>query len=171
MRRFALLLAAATLPASAMAAPPKTPSAAAEAQVLELSRQALAIRSVRGEGNRTIDVAKLYKQALLGAGWADKDVEITPVDDTAYLVATWQGSDPKLKPLVISGHMDVVEATMPGVIAAEETERSIDMFVHTREFELTLDPLAATPQDAIHALTDYLNGAIGIPATPITQEG
>ena len=110
MRRFALLLAAATLPASAMAAPPKTPSAAAEAQVLELSRQALAIRSVRGEGNRTIDVAKLYKQALLGAGWADKDVEITPVDDTAYLVATWPGSDPKLKPLVISGHMDVVEA-------------------------------------------------------------
>lgn len=110
MRRFALLLAAATLPASAMAAPPKTPGAAAEAQVLELSRQALAIRSVRGEGNRTIDVAKLYKQALLGAGWADKDVEITPVDDTAYLVATWPGSDPKLKPLVISGHMDVVEA-------------------------------------------------------------
>ena len=35
---------------------------------------------------------------------------ITPVDDTAYLIARWPGSDPKLKPLVISGHMDVVEA-------------------------------------------------------------
>ena len=32
------------------------------------------------------------------------------MDDTAYLIARWPGSDPKLKPLVISGHMDVVEA-------------------------------------------------------------
>ncbi|MFZ5744340.1 MAG: M20/M25/M40 family metallo-hydrolase [Pseudomonadota bacterium] len=109
MRRTALLLAA-TLAVPAMAAPPKVPSAAAEAQVLELSKQSIALRSVQGEGNRTIDVAKLYKTALLGAGWAEKDIEITPVDDTAYLVATWHGSDPKLKPLIISGHMDVVEA-------------------------------------------------------------
>ena len=29
---------------------------------------------------------------------------------SAYLIATWQGSDPALKPLVLSGHMDVVEA-------------------------------------------------------------
>ncbi len=35
---------------------------------------------------------------------------ITPVDDTVYLIARWPGSDPKLKPVVISGHMDVVEA-------------------------------------------------------------
>ncbi len=109
MRRTALLLAA-TLAAPVLAAPPKAPSAAAEAQVLELSKQAIALRSVQGEGNKTADVAKLYKSALLGAGWAEKDIEITPVDDTAYLVATWQGSDPKLKPLIISGHMDVVEA-------------------------------------------------------------
>jgi len=109
MRRTALLLAA-TLAIPAVAAPPKAPSAAAEAQVLELSKQSIALRSVQGEGNKTADVAKLYKQALLGAGWAEQDIEITPVDDTAYLVATWQGSDPKLKPLIISGHMDVVEA-------------------------------------------------------------
>ena len=32
------------------------------------------------------------------------------MDDTAYLIARWPGSDPSLKPLVISGHMDVVEA-------------------------------------------------------------
>lgn len=109
MRRSALLLAA-TLAVPAMATPPKVPSATAEAQVLELSKQSIALRSVQGEGNKTADVAKLYKTALLGAGWTEKDIEITPVDDTAYLVATWQGSDPKLKPLIISGHMDVVEA-------------------------------------------------------------
>lgn len=69
-----------------------------------------------------------------------------------------------------SAHMDVVKATMPGVIKAEETERSVDSFVHTREFELSLDPLAESQQDAINALTDYLNAEIGIPATP-AQEG
>ena len=33
-----------------------------------------------------------------------------PVDDTAYLIATWPGSDPSLGPIVLSAHMDVVEA-------------------------------------------------------------
>ncbi len=103
----ASILALAPLPVLA-AAPAGYP--AAEAQVLDLATKAIAIRSVRGENNRTIDVANLYKQALLAGGWAQGDIEITPVDDTAYIIATWQGSDPKLKPLVISGHMDVVEA-------------------------------------------------------------
>ncbi|MGV3512795.1 MAG: M20/M25/M40 family metallo-hydrolase [Novosphingobium sp.] len=82
----------------------------AEAQVLDLSQKAIAIRSVRGEGNRTIDVAKLFGDALVAGGWSASDIEITPVDDTAYIIATWKGSNPALKPLVISGHMDVVEA-------------------------------------------------------------
>lgn len=103
----ASLLALAPLPVLA-AAPAGYP--AAEAQVLDLATKSIAIRSVRGENNRTIDVANLYKQTLLAGGWKDSDIEITPVDDTAYLIATWPGSDPKLKPLVISGHMDVVEA-------------------------------------------------------------
>ena len=60
-----LLLALTALSAPALAAPPKVPSAAAEAQVLELSKQAIALRSVQGEGNKTEAVAKLYKQALL----------------------------------------------------------------------------------------------------------
>jgi len=46
----------------------------------------------------------------VAGGFPEADVTITPVDDTAYLIARWRGSDPKLKPLVISGHMDVVEA-------------------------------------------------------------
>ena len=85
-------------------------TAQAEAQVLELSKQVIAMRSVRGPDNRTIDVARAFKAALLAGGWADQDVEIVPFEDTAYLLATWRGSDPRLKPLVISGHMDVVEA-------------------------------------------------------------
>jgi len=87
-----------------------TPHPEAEAQALNLAEKAIALRSVRGPDNKTPEVAALYKSALVAGGFADADVTITPVDDTAYLIARWPGSDPKLKPLVISGHMDVVEA-------------------------------------------------------------
>jgi acetylornithine deacetylase/succinyl-diaminopimelate desuccinylase-like protein len=82
----------------------------ADAQALELAKQAIALRSVRGPGNQVPQVAALFKSALVASGFTDADVMITPVDDTAFLIARWKGQDPKLKPLVISGHMDVVEA-------------------------------------------------------------
>jgi carboxypeptidase PM20D1 len=82
----------------------------AQAQALDLAEKAIALRSVRGPGNQTPEVAELYKSALVAGGFAPGEVTITPVDDTAYLIARWPGSDPSLKPLVISGHMDVVEA-------------------------------------------------------------
>jgi len=109
--RFALagVLAALAVASSPAVAKPAG-HAAAEAQALDLSMKSIAMRSVRGENNRTIYVANLYKQALTAAGWAPGDIEITPVDDTAYLIATWKGTDASLKPLVISGQMDVVEA-------------------------------------------------------------
>jgi carboxypeptidase PM20D1 len=82
----------------------------ADAQALELAKQAIALRSVRGPGNQVPQVAALFKSALVAGGFNAVDVSITPVDDTAFLLARWKGLDPKLKPLVISGHMDVVEA-------------------------------------------------------------
>jgi len=82
----------------------------AGAQALDLAKQAIALRSVRGPDNRAPQVAALFKSALVAGGFNDADVTITPVDDTAFLIARWKGRDPTLKPLVISGHMDVVEA-------------------------------------------------------------
>lgn len=82
----------------------------ADAQALDLAKQAIALRSVRGPGNQVPQVAALFKAALVAGGFNDADVTITPVDDTAFLIARWKGQDPGLKPLVISGHMDVVEA-------------------------------------------------------------
>lgn len=102
------LMASVALAVPAMARDVSYPKA--EAQVLDLAQKAIAIRSVRGDGNRTADVARLFADALVAGGWSASDIEITPVDDTAYLIATWKGSNPALKPLVISGHMDVVEA-------------------------------------------------------------
>lgn len=82
----------------------------AEAQTLDLVKQAIALRSVRGPGNQAPQVAALFKSALVAGGLDAADVTITPVDDTASLLARWKGQDAQLKPLVISGHMDVVEA-------------------------------------------------------------
>lgn len=93
------------LSSTAFAAPP-----VASDEALELARKAIALRSVRGPENKTPEVAALFKESLVAAGMPAADVEIVRVDDTAYLIGTWRGSDPKLKPLVISGHMDVVEA-------------------------------------------------------------
>jgi len=82
----------------------------ADAQALDLAKRAIALRSVRGPDNQVPQVAALFKSALVAGGFNDADVTVTPVDDTAFLIARWKGHDPKLKPLVISGHMDVVEA-------------------------------------------------------------
>ncbi len=106
--RVAACIAAVLVAGGAGAAP--APHPAADAQALDLAKQAIALRSVRGPGNKTPEVARLYKSALVAGGFAEAEVTITPVDDTAYLIARWPGSDPALKPLVISGHMDVVEA-------------------------------------------------------------
>lgn len=100
----------AALMASAAPAQVVSPYPVAETQTLDLAKQAISLRSVRGPGNQTPQVAALFKQALVAGGFAENDVTITPVDDTAYLIARWPGSDATLKPLVISGHMDVVEA-------------------------------------------------------------
>lgn len=82
----------------------------AEAQTLDLAKQLIALRTVNGPGNQTDKALGVVKAALVKAGWKDSDIEIVPFKQTAYLIATWQGSDARLKPLVISGHMDVVEA-------------------------------------------------------------
>ncbi len=86
------------------------PTAAEAEQALDLARREIAIRSVRGADNRTGEVAALLRQRLVAGGWAPGEVVITPRGDTVTLVATWAGTDPALKPLVLSGHMDVVEA-------------------------------------------------------------
>lgn len=93
---------------SANAAPASHPQA--EHEALDLAEKAISLRSVAGPGNKTPEVARLYADALIAGGFKPADVTITPMGDTAYLIARWPGSDPKLKPFVISGHMDVVEA-------------------------------------------------------------
>lgn len=112
MRYVTMMAAAATLALApaAPAAPRVGGDAAAEAQALEIAKRAIAFRSVAGPGNQTPQLAAYLKTVLVAGGFAANEVTVTPVDDTAYLVARWPGSDPTAKPLVISGHIDVVEA-------------------------------------------------------------
>ena len=69
----------------------------AEAQALDLAGKAIALRSVRGPVNKTAEVAALYKTALVDGGFAGGQITISTVDDTAYLIARWPGTEPKLK--------------------------------------------------------------------------
>lgn len=94
----------------ALALSAKAPAPKAEAEALEIAQKSIAFRSVRGPGNQMPELAEYVKSVLVAGGFAASDVAIEKVDDTAYLIARWRGSDAKAKPLVISGHLDVVEA-------------------------------------------------------------
>ncbi|WP_253343163.1 M20/M25/M40 family metallo-hydrolase [Sphingobium sp. OAS761] len=71
--------------------------------------RSIAFRTVQGEG-QVPGLAAYYASILKAAGFAEGDVAITPMGETATLAATIPGRDPALKPLLLSGHMDVVAA-------------------------------------------------------------
>ena len=110
MRYGRWMLAVGALAIPALATAEAVPHPQAEAQALDLAKRAIAFRSVQGPSNQTPQLAAYLKQQLVAGGFAEKDVTITPVDDTAYLIARYRGSDSTAKPLVIAGHIDVVEA-------------------------------------------------------------
>ena len=107
MRHLAVFLAVAlaAVPAQAQT------NAEAEAQALELLKRGIAFRTVAGPGNQTFDYATYLKSVLVAGGFADADVRVEKLGDTAYLIARYRGTGKAdAKPILISGHMDVVEA-------------------------------------------------------------
>ena len=79
-------------------------------EALSIAKRMIAFKSVAGPTNEAPKLGAYLKDELVKGGFAPADVEVVPLAGTAYLVATWRGSDRSLKPLVISGHMDVVAA-------------------------------------------------------------
>ncbi|SCW91346.1 Acetylornithine deacetylase/Succinyl-diaminopimelate desuccinylase [Sphingobium faniae] len=71
--------------------------------------KSVAFRTVAGAGE-VPKLAAYYASILQDAGFGDKDIEITPVGETATFAVTMRGTDPNLKPLLMIGHMDVVAA-------------------------------------------------------------
>lgn len=86
--------------------------------------QSVAIKTVKGEGKVPV-LANYYASVLKSAGFADGDIVITPVGESATFAATIRGSDSTLKPLAMIGHMDVV--------AAERADWTRDPFVPVEE--------------------------------------
>jgi len=97
---FALALPAATAPR----VPPGV-----SAQALELLKRSISYRTVAGEG-QVPAYATWLAEVLVAGGFDRDDIAIEPHSETATLVARWRGRDPRLAPLLLSGHMDVVAA-------------------------------------------------------------
>lgn len=96
-------LALLALPHGAMAAAGDAGAARA------ILMRSIAFRTVEGAG-QVPALAAYYAGVLKAAGFAEADIVITPMGETATLVATIRGSDPTLKPIGLIGHMDVVAA-------------------------------------------------------------
>lgn len=90
----------------------------------DILKRSVAFRTVQGAG-QVPRLASYYASLLKAAGFADGDVVITPMGETATLAATIRGSDAKLKPLILIGHMDVV--------AADRADWTRDPFVPVEE--------------------------------------
>ena len=118
MRKFlALVLAFSAVPALGAADPRTVPTQldpAWQAKTRELFKQVIEIPTVhhRGEVPR---MAELLAAQFRAAGFPAQDVRIMPYeglpdDKTAALIVRWRATAPAKKPILILGHMDVVEA-------------------------------------------------------------
>lgn len=86
----------------------KLPSAAQVEQAKDILKKSVAYPTVEGRG-KTVEYAQYLASVLKAAGYADGDLVVTPMGDTATFEATLKGST-DAPPILISVHMDVVEA-------------------------------------------------------------
>jgi len=100
-------LAAGLLASTALAAPKVDP--ALHDKALEILKTSIGYRTVQG-GDQFVPYAEYLKSMLVAGGYSPSEITIEPMAGTAFLIARYPGTDPKKKPLVISAHMDVVEA-------------------------------------------------------------
>jgi acetylornithine deacetylase/succinyl-diaminopimelate desuccinylase-like protein len=107
-RRLASLLLCLPLAPALADAESDVPPAISQ-QTLEVLTRSIGFRTVQGEGQVPAYAAYL-STVLQSGGFAASDIDITPMGETATMVARYPGSDPKAKPIVIAAHMDVVSA-------------------------------------------------------------
>jgi acetylornithine deacetylase/succinyl-diaminopimelate desuccinylase-like protein len=79
-------------------------------KTLEIYTRIIEMETAKGLGN-VPKMARYLADELIAAGIPAGDIEILPVDDTAALIARYRGDDSSGKaPILLLGHMDVVEA-------------------------------------------------------------
>ncbi|MCA6252301.1 MAG: M20/M25/M40 family metallo-hydrolase [Phenylobacterium sp.] len=105
----ALALAAVLLVALPAAAAP--PGPADRDRALEILKTSISYQTTASAGQEPmLAYAGWIRNVLVEAGYRPEDIAVEPVAGTAILIARLPGRDPARKPLVISGHIDVVEA-------------------------------------------------------------
>ena len=116
-RLLACALAALSTSAIAATNPVAVPSkldAKWQAKTRAMLEQAIEIPTVMKRGNM-LKMTELVANELKAAGIPAEDIKIiehegVPGDKTATLIARWRADKPTRKPMMILGHMDVVEA-------------------------------------------------------------
>lgn len=108
MTRRLFAIAFSICPAILMAAP--DPDSAHARKTLEIYERIVEVESSKNLGN-VPEIAQYLADELIAAGIPDEDVEILPVGETAALIARYRGDGSSGKrPILLLGHMDVVEA-------------------------------------------------------------
>jgi acetylornithine deacetylase/succinyl-diaminopimelate desuccinylase-like protein len=146
----AVLLA--TVPAAALAAPPALTPAQRTA-THAMFEHVVNIPTVIGR-HRTPEMAKYLADQLIAAGFPAADVKVMPYhtgsattgeDDTAALIVRWRAAGkPSARPIMLMGHMDVVEA---------------------KREDSTTDPFKLTEKDGYYygrGTIDMKDGIVGI---------
>lgn len=88
-----------------------SPGPADQARALEILKTSISHRTTESAGQANmLAYAGWIRDVLVKAGYSPSDIAVEPVAGTATLIARLPGRDPARKPLVISGHMDVVDA-------------------------------------------------------------
>ncbi len=147
-----LFAAAALIASSAVASPPVT-SAADHAATRAMFERIINTPTVLGRG-KVPEMAAYLAGEFRRAGFAEGDVRVMPYatnnaagtakDDTAALIVVWRAARPSAKPLMLMGHMDVVEA---------------------RREDSTTDPFVLTERDGYYygrGTLDMKAGIVGI---------
>jgi acetylornithine deacetylase/succinyl-diaminopimelate desuccinylase-like protein len=108
MKRSALLFAAILFSSGAVAAPDSDSEHARK--TLEIFTHIIGIETSKNLGN-VPGMANYLADELLAAGFPKEDVEVVPLGETAALIAKYRGDGSSGKaPILLLGHMDVVEA-------------------------------------------------------------
>lgn len=104
-----IIAGALAAPTLADVASAREPSAD-EAGALEIYRTIIGMRTAKGHG-KVPEMAAYLAGELKSAGFADEDIEIIPVDETAGMVVRYRGDGSSgQKPILFLAHMDVVDA-------------------------------------------------------------
>lgn len=108
MTRITIMLAACLLACTAGATQATNTEHARK--TLEIYRHIIEVESSKNLGN-VPKIANYLADQLIAAGFPQEDVEVLPVGETAALIARYRGDGSSgKKPILLLGHMDVVEA-------------------------------------------------------------